>query len=236
MSGALGDDELIEPGRAPAEEEISMSSLSISGSGSLSTLQQLTGTQATGTQGTGRRHHHSPIDAVASTLKMSTDDITAQLQQGKSLEDLAKTKGVSHDDLISALKAGMPSELKSSDDGTAVAEQIAATAGLQAPQAPQGADGAAGAQGHHHHGHHNGSASQVSGLSGAVSGVVTGSLTSSQQTTLDSLSSLLGTDSSSLLASLKSGTSLADLVASKGVDSGKLAGVLQDGLLVDTRS
>jgi hypothetical protein len=65
---------------------------------------------------------------------------------------------------------------------------------------------------------------------------VSGSLTASQQKTLDSLSSLLGTDSSSLLSSLQSGTSLADLIAGKGLDSSKLAAVLQDGLMVDTKS
>jgi len=216
-----------------------MSSMSISAS-SLSALQQVSSNSTTAT-----RRHHSPIDAVASTLKMSTDDIKTQLQSGKSLSDIAAAQGVSHDDLISALKAGMPDELKNSDDATAMAEKIASTAGLAAPQDVQGTDAASAASatgttgtsatsGHHHH--HRGAASQVSGLDGSSTGVMSGSLTASQQKTLDSLSSLLGTDSSSLLTSLQSGTSLASLVSSKGVDSSKLASVLQDGLLVDTKS
>ena len=214
-----------------------MSSMSISAS-SLSALQQVSSNSTTAT-----RRHHSPIDAVASTLKMSTDDIKTQLQSGKSLSDIAAAQGVSHDDLISALKAGMPDELKNSDDATAMAEKIASTAGLAAPQDVQGTDatsattgttGTSATSGHHHH--HRGAASQVSGLDGSSTGVMSGSLTASQQKTLDSLSSLLGTDSSSLLTSLQSGTSLASLVSSKGVDSSKLASVLQDGLLVDTKS
>ncbi|WP_233149745.1 hypothetical protein, partial [Kineosporia sp. A_224] len=66
-------------------------------------------------------------------------------------------------------------------------------------------------------------------------GVFANSLTSTQSTTLDSLASLLGTDSTSLLDELRSGTSLSDLVASKGVDSGALANVLENGLLYDQR-
>src|SRR5664279_1638118 len=189
-----------------------MSSMSISAS-SLSALQQVSSNSTTAT-----RRHHSPIDAVASTLKMSTDDIKTQLQSGKSLSDIAAAQGVSHDDLISALKAGMPDELKNSDAATATSDTTGTTA----------------TSGHHHH--HRGAASQVSGLDGSSTGVMSGSLTASQQKTLDSLSSLLGTDSSSLLTSLQSGTSLASLVSSKGVDSSKLASVLQDGLLVDTKS
>src|SRR5664279_3715028 len=187
-----------------------MSSMSISAS-SLSALQQVSSNSTTAT-----RRHHSPIDAVASTLKMSADDIKSQLQSGKSLSDIPTAQGVSHDDLISALKAGMPDELKNSDDATAMAEKIAATAGLAAPQDVQGTDatsatsattGTSATSGHHHH--HRGAASQVSGLDGSSTGVMSGSLTASQQKTLDSLSSLLGTDSSSLLTSLQSGTSLA---------------------------
>lgn len=53
---------------------------------------------------------------------------------------------------------------------------------------------------------------------------------------LDSLSSLLGTDSNSLLDELQSGASLSDLVKDKGIDTSTLANVLQNGLLVDTKA
>ena len=64
-------------------------------------------------------------------------------------------------------------------------------------------------------------------------GVFGSSLTGSQTTTLASLASLLGTAPEDLLDALKQGTSLSDLVTSKGIDSTSLANVLQDGLLFD---
>jgi lambda repressor-like predicted transcriptional regulator len=194
----------------------------------------------------------SPLDAVSSLLGMSKDEVASALQQGKSLNDLVTSKGVSHEDLISALKSGMPSELAGSTNATQVAEQIASQTGLQGPPDSQGASGVQGSfgvqgvgaasdvsgtsatSGHHHH--HRGSATQLNGLDRSVSGVFGSSLNSSQQRTVDELSSLLGTDSNTLLTQLKNGTSLADLVKTKGVDSGSLANVIQDGLLVDTKS
>jgi hypothetical protein len=167
----------------------------------------------------------SPIAALASTLGLSVQDITSQLQQGKSLNDIATAQGVSHED-----------QLQNSANATSIAEQIAGATGLAATQ---GAAGTSGTQGHHHHHHHSsgsGAAAQVSNLNGASTGVISGSLTDAQQQTLSSLSSLLGTDSSSLLTSLQSGSSLADLVSNAGVSSSSLASVLQDGLLVDTTS
>jgi hypothetical protein len=87
---------------------------------------------------------------------------------------------------------------------------------------------------HGHHGH--GSAAIVSGLDGSVSGVLGSSLTSTQQTMLDSLSTMLGSDGKSVVEALRNGTSLADLVTAKGVDSSSLADVIENGLLVDTTS
>jgi len=210
--------------------ETTMSSMTVN-AGAFSTIQQYNTSTTTTRQ--------SPIAAVASTLGLSTEDITTQLQQGKSLNDIATAQGVSHDALISALTAGMPSQVQSSDNATGIAEKIAGTAGLSGTQATQATSGTGAAQGHHHHHHHgsgSGAAAQVSSLDGSSTGVLSGTLTDSQQQTLDSLSSLLGTDSSSLLTSLQSGNSLADMVSSSGVDSSSLAAVLQDGLLVDTQS
>ncbi len=50
---------------------------------------------------------------------------------------------------------------------------------------------------------------------------------------LDELSKLLGTDSSTLKDQLTGGTSLSDLLSNAGVSMSSLAGVLQNGLLVD---
>jgi hypothetical protein len=53
-----------------------------------------------------------PFEAVSSLLGMSADDIASAVGSGTSLSDLAASKGVSKDDLVSALKAGAPEELQ----------------------------------------------------------------------------------------------------------------------------
>jgi lambda repressor-like predicted transcriptional regulator len=171
-------------------------------------------------------HHHggkSPFDAVSSLLGLSAKDIAKQVASGKSLDDLAKAKGVSHEDLVSALKSGMPDDLKGSTQADAIAETIATQQGMptQGPGGPPPSGPPL--------------MSSLNGI-GQSSGVLSGNLTSSQQDMLDSLSSALGTDSTSLLDELQSGTSLSDLVKSKGIDISTLANVLQNGLLVDTKA
>ena len=66
-----------------------------------------------------------------------------------------------------------------------------------------------------------------------TSGVLGTTLTDDQQQSLDALSSVLGTDSGSLMDSLKSGSSLSDLLSAKGVDADTIAAVLKDGLMFD---
>jgi lambda repressor-like predicted transcriptional regulator len=141
----------------------------------------------------------------------------------------AETLGMSQDELLAALQDGKSLADVAEDQGAALDDltaalkadmppELAATGGPQVPP-PAGGRGFA-----------------ASRLDGSTSGVFGSSLTSSQQTTLDELSSLLDTDRSSLLDSLRSGTSLGELVSRKGVSGSALSAVLQDGLLVDTRA
>ena len=53
---------------------------------------------------------------------------------------------------------------------------------------------------------------------------------------LEALSSVLGTDSDSLLSSLQSGTDLSDLLTSKNVDASTLAGIIESGFLFDAKA
>jgi lambda repressor-like predicted transcriptional regulator len=212
-----------------------MSSMSISGSQLFGQSTAVSGRRPPPPPGGGGGP--SPVDAVKDVLGMSADDITAALTEGKSLNDLAESQGVSHDKLIAALKAGMPDDAAQRTDADQMLEELAAATGVQGPDAVRSTGattGTAGAQGHHGHGH--GSAAKVSGLDGSVSGVLGATMTSAQQRTLDTLSSLLGSDSESIVDALRSGTSLADLVSSKGLDSSSLASVIEDGLMVDTTS
>jgi lambda repressor-like predicted transcriptional regulator len=171
---------------------------------------------ATGSRPPHRGGHGGPMKAAAKALEMSQSDLETELKSGKSLTDVATQKGVSTDSLAAALKAGLPKDLPGGKADEIVGTMMSRKGGPQQPgHYPQGGDNPG---------------------AGAASGVFGSSLTGSQADTLSRLSSLLDTDSSSLLNSLKSGSSLSDLVSAKGIDSKQLAGVLQDGLLVDTKA
>ena len=90
--------------------------------------QGTSGTQAAG----GHNHHHrhggaAAMDAAASTLGMSATDLASSLQSGQSLATIAKSKGVSLDDLVKAMATalqGTDSNL-SSEQATSIATQMA---------------------------------------------------------------------------------------------------------------
>jgi lambda repressor-like predicted transcriptional regulator len=181
-----------------------------------STLTQ--DTQAVSGGGNGRKHA-GLLDVAAKALGMSKADLTAALKSGKSLDDVATAQGVSHDDLAAAIKAGLPPRLANSGKADEIVQSIVSKKGM--PERPQPATAPTGP------------APETAGSSSTSSGLLGATLTDHQQSTLDQLSSLLGTDSTSLLDSLKSGTSLSDLIGAKGVDQSSLASILQDGLLFD---
>jgi lambda repressor-like predicted transcriptional regulator len=96
------------------------------------------------TQQTQRK---DPFSNVASLLDMSASDLRSALKSGESMSDLATSKGVSRDDLLSAITKDLPQgtgsgAAASSTDADALAAKIADTKGL-----PQGGHG----HGHHHH-------------------------------------------------------------------------------------
>jgi lambda repressor-like predicted transcriptional regulator len=167
-----------------------------------------------GTNGTHRRQ--DPMAAAAKALGMSKDDLMSELQSGKSLDDVAKEKGVSQDTLDAAVKAALPPRVQSSADVDDIVSKITSQVGP--PQGPQGPPPGAAS----------------SGSGDTSSGVYGSTLTADQSSTLDALSSLLGTDSTSLLSDLQSGTSLSDLLSSSNVDLSTIAGIMQNGLLIDT--
>ena len=65
-----------------------------------------------GTAATGGHHHHhhamaTAMTAASSLLGMSASDLTAGLKSGQSLADIAKSKGVSQDDLVKAISGAL---------------------------------------------------------------------------------------------------------------------------------
>ena len=186
---------------------------------SVSTLSSSTSTLATQALTSGNtRRHGGPLDAAAKALGLSKDDLISQLKSGKSLDDIATAQGVSHDTLAAAIKADMPSDLASSANVDTLIDKITSKKGM--PDRPQGPPPAT-------------DSTSTSSTSSTGTGVYGSSLTDDQKNTLQALSSLLGTDSDSLLTSLQNGTSLSDLLTAGNVDQTAVAQVLQNGLLFD---
>ena len=104
---------------------------------------------ASGTTATQGKHNHrhagaAAMDAAAKALGMSTTDLMSSLQSGQSLTSIAKSKGVSQDDLVKAMASALQSTDSSltADQATQLATQMAtqtpgsqdqpwATAGVQ---------------------------------------------------------------------------------------------------------
>lgn len=79
-----------------------------------------------------------PMKAVAEKLGLTTADLKGQLTNGKNLDDVATEQGVSHDELIDTIKAGLPTTSTDSVDSTATAEKIASGKGTPPPPPPGG--------------------------------------------------------------------------------------------------
>jgi hypothetical protein len=157
-----------------------------------------------------------------------------------SLNDLATAKGVSHEDLIAAIKKGLESARSAAggtstdEDLTAVAERIAArTPGtgrpVGAPPAggprpggppPMGGPRRAGGDGD---GDADDTTSATSDDDDATASVFA------------ALSATLDMTVAELLSSLASGTSLTDLASSKGVSASTVGSVASTGLQYDQR-
>ena len=197
--------------------------MSISGVGSVNpfasvTLQTTSSAQRTSGPSAGQAPPPGPppggaqdtpphVSSAAEALGMSEDDVMEALASGSSLADLADEQGLSQDDLVAAIVADMPEDLRSMDNVDDMVGHLVDQSGLGRPTGspPPGSTGVFG-----------------------------GTMTSDQQNTLGAISDLLGTDSSTLLGALQNGSSLLDLLADAGVDAEALAGAVESSLLLDT--
>ena len=164
-----------------------------------------------------REAHGGPLASVSSLLGTDVEKLQSELSAGKSLDDIATEKGVSHEDLIAALQAGMPADAPSGADATQALEQLAAQAGGPRPPAPPAGQSPAG-----------------SGTSS--SGVLTGSVTDRQQAVVDQLSDLLGTDADELVAELQGGSDLLQMLQERGITRSAAAATVGEGFLLDARA
>ncbi|GAA0451462.1 hypothetical protein Aca07nite_55990 [Actinoplanes capillaceus] len=150
------------------------------------------------------RNGENPMKAVAEKLGLSTDDLKKQLDNGKSLNDVAEARGVSHDDLIAAIRAGLPTDQASGTtetDLTELAETIAATTGRPQGPPPGGPKG------------------EMGGLHAS-------------RTKLDRISALLETGADEV-GSISSAQKLVSMLQDNGVDLNALKSVLDSGDLLD---
>jgi len=149
---------------------------------------------------------------VADLLKMSPDELRAALKGGQTLDKLAASKGISHADLVAAIKKGLQdarpngaSDPDGDNDIDKIAESIAT--------------GKAG--GHHEHQHNHRAAPG-------------GGATNADANMLDNVSSLLKMSSSDLVDALTKGTSLADIAKQQGVSSDAVLQTVGKGMILKT--
>ena len=198
---------------APIAKNMTISSLSSS-----TDVTALTQTAAS------QRQRPKPPDMTntAKALGLSTDDLKTQLDSGATLDSIAQQKGVSSDDLLSAVKtdlqANKPADAPdlSDDQLTQMATNVAAG---------KGPGGPGGAHGHHHHG----------GGSGQADASILGTDASDTSSNLSSLADALGTSSNDLLSQLTSGSSdFVSAFSAAGSATWNSSGASTGGLVVDT--
>lgn len=185
----------------------SLQAMAATGTAATRSATATTGTPAASGADTTQKVPAYVVTAAAS-LGMTTDEVMEALAAGSSLAELAEEQGVSRDDLVATLVADAPAEVAASGGVEAMVSTLVDQTGLGGPGGGMPPP--------------------------RSSGILGESLTSTQQDTVDALAELLETDSTTLLDSLRHGTSLAELLTQAGVSTADLAGVLEEGLLIDT--
>jgi len=181
----------------------------------LSSVQSSTSqTSAVGMSSIQSQHKRSnpAMDAAAKLLGMSVSDLRSALQSGKSLADIASSKGISQDKLTAAMAAAIQqaNPSVSSEQATKVATAIATRtppAGGPPPDATQGTDSTQDASGTTAtQGHHAGGAA------------------------MDAAAKALGMSTTDLMSSLQSGQSLTSIAKTKGVSQDDLVKTMATAL------
>ena len=180
-----------------------------------------------------------PMAPVAKALGMSADDVRSQLRGGQSLNDLAESNGLSHDDLIAAIKAGLPRDATGTRAASATASAAAASA-TSATAATTAASWIPATIGSGAIGSGASDPATVAdtkglppappsglGPAGASSSVV------GNEAKLSQLSDLYNVDSTSL-SSASSAKEVVDLLQQNGGDLSQLKNVLNSGDLFNT--
>jgi hypothetical protein len=146
----------------------------------------------------------NPMVKVATTLGLTADQLRAQLDAGRSLNDIAADRGVPHDDLITAIKSGLTPETTAADGADVIAERIAGKTHTDPDPPPP--------------------------LPGSPRGHNAGLL---DETKLAGVSRLLGMSTEDVTAAATGPNALVTLLQTRGVHLYALRGVLTSGDLLD---
>ncbi|MFI5840502.1 hypothetical protein ACIA8K_12420 [Catenuloplanes sp. NPDC051500] len=181
----------------------------------------------------GRVERRDPMATVAKTLGLDNNTLRDRMKEGNSLADIAETQGVAQDDLIAAIKQGMPVDKANSPQATELAESLANATNAGALVATGGAAGAGGAGGPGRQGGGPGG-----GAGGQLGGPGLGGppRATTESESLTRISNLLEMSTEEVSSQVHSASDLLNLVSSKGVTTEQLTSVLQrSGSLVDVR-
>jgi uncharacterized protein YidB (DUF937 family) len=148
--------------------------------------------QTSQTQRPRRPDNDQMLSTAADALGLSTSDLKSKLDSGSTLEDVAKTQGVSKDDLVAAIAKDVQAHKPDGAPALSDAQATEMATGIVEGKRPGGPGGAGG------HGHGGPPPGPPPG------GVDGGSSTGTTQT-LSSVADLLGIDAKDLLSRLTSG-------------------------------
>jgi uncharacterized protein YidB (DUF937 family) len=149
------------------------------------------------------------MSAAAQLLGMAPSDVRSALEGGQTLADLAKSKGISQDDLVKAMASAIQQARPglSTDQATQIATQIATRVPGAGANSGQPTAGTERPHHHHHHGH-----------GGDV---------------MNAVSQVLGESTSQIGSALQGGQSLTDLAKSQGVSQDDLVKAVATALQQD---
>ncbi|MDR7280459.1 hypothetical protein [Catenuloplanes atrovinosus] len=200
----------------------------------MGSISSISGGANTAYANSGRVERRDPMATVAKTLGLDNNTLREKMREGTSLADIAETQGVAHDDLIAAIKEGLPVDKANSPQAAELAESLAnaTNAGALAAAGGAGGPGAGGAgAGGSGGGHGSGPGGGLGGpgLSGPPRATT-------ESESLTRISNLLEMSTDEVSSQVHSATDLLNLASSKGVTTEQLTSVLQrSGSLVDVR-
>jgi hypothetical protein len=156
-----------------------------------------------------------PLTQTSKLLGLSTDELTTDLQSGKTLSSLANQKGVSSSMLVASVESDLKNNAPAGSTPSSSQLKQAASSLIQ------------GGHGRHHHG--GGGISALSLLQ-STSGSSSTDATATSTSGLSNTATLLGLSGSQLASSLQSGTTLSSLASQKGVSSSDLLASVESDL------